>query len=110
MDEKYRVEVGKRLMRAREVAGFTTAADAARQYRWHPQNVRDHEAGRRGVDPVQADEYARRYKIHVEWLLYGRGDMLVDEHSLDALLRMLDDADAREVLDFAKFKATKRIA
>jgi hypothetical protein len=104
MDESYRIEVGKRLAEARIAAGFMTAADAAKRYRWHPQNVRDHEAGRRGVDPLQADEYARRYNILVEWLLFGRGPMRSTDDSLSAILRKLDPEEVREVLAFARFK------
>jgi hypothetical protein len=107
MDENYRVEVGKRLAEARRAAGFETAADAAKAYRWHPQNVRDHEAGRRGVDPQQADDYARRYKIQVQWLLYGRGEMKANEDSITAIINSLDPETAREVLEFALFKAGK---
>ena len=110
MDESYRIEVGKRLSEARVAAGFMTAADAAKRYRWHPQNVRDHEAGRRGVDPLQADDYARRYNIQVEWLLYGRGSMRSSDDTLNGLLRKLEPDDVREVLDFARFKVTKRPA
>lgn len=50
--------VGYRLRKARVDAGYETAADAARAFGWHPQNVRDHEADRRGVSPEQAAIYA----------------------------------------------------
>lgn len=62
---------GERLRDARVKAGYETAADAARQFEWHPQNVRDHEADRRKISPDQARRYARAYKITPTWLLYG---------------------------------------
>ena len=63
--------VGERLRWAREQAGYETAADAARARGWHVQNVRDHEADRRGVKPELAIDYARAYGIDKTWLLYG---------------------------------------
>jgi phage repressor protein C with HTH and peptisase S24 domain len=63
--------VGERLRWAREQAGYETAADAARRLELHPQNVRDHEADRRGVSPEQAATYARSYGVDRAWLLFG---------------------------------------
>ena len=66
--------VGERLKIAREAAGHASAAEAARQFEWHPQNVRDHEADRRGVSPEQARTYARAYRVEPNWILYGGAD------------------------------------
>lgn len=66
--------VGERLRKARVAAGYSSASAAAEAFGWHPQNVRDHEAERRGVSPDQAERYARAYRSTAEWLLFGRGD------------------------------------
>lgn len=63
--------VGERLRFAREAAGYPTCADAARAFGWHVQNVRDHEADRRGVSPDHAAAYARGYQTDKAWLLFG---------------------------------------
>lgn len=63
--------IGERLKEARLAAGYTSAADAAAKFEWHPQNVRDHEANRRGVDAEQAERYARAYRVDPAWILFG---------------------------------------
>lgn len=65
--------VGERLKQARIAAGYDSAAAAAEAFGWHKQNVRDHEADRRGVSPDQADRYARAYRTGPAWILFGRG-------------------------------------
>jgi hypothetical protein len=67
--------VGERLKQARLQAGYGTAADAARALDEHRQNVRDHEADRRGVSPEMAARYARRYGVSRDWILFGGPDM-----------------------------------
>ncbi|WP_433942654.1 S24 family peptidase [Brevundimonas diminuta] len=62
-----------RLKAARIAAGFETAADAARALGEHPQNVRDHEAGRRGIKPEMAERYAKLYRIDAAEILFGQG-------------------------------------
>lgn len=63
--------IGERIREARKAAGYETAADAARAFGWHPQNVRDQEADRRGVSPDQAKSYARAYRVDPTWILFG---------------------------------------
>lgn len=65
--------VGERLRSARIAAGYKTAAEAARAIGEHPQNVRDHEADRRGVPPEKAEAYARTYKTDPGAILFGEG-------------------------------------
>lgn len=62
---------GERLKAARVKAGYATASAAATAFGWHPQNVRDHEAGRRGISPEQAIMYARAYRTTPGAILYG---------------------------------------
>lgn len=65
---------GERLLWARKVrAGIPTIAEAARRFRAHPQNWADQEAGRRGINPKQALQYAKWLKINAGWLLTGLG-------------------------------------
>lgn len=63
--------IGERLKAARLAAGYETAAAAARAFGWHKQNVVDHEADRRGVDPEQAERYAKAYRVDPSWILWG---------------------------------------
>lgn len=63
----------ERLKAARIAAGYATAADAARALGEHPQNVRDHEANRRGIKPEMAERYARLYKVDAGQILFGDG-------------------------------------
>lgn len=64
---------GRRLRAARIAAGYATAADAARAIGEHPQNVRDHEADRRGISPEKAAIYARAYDVPAATILFGPG-------------------------------------
>lgn len=66
--------IGERLKWARKQAGYETAAEAADALGEHKQNVRDQEAGRRGVSPEMAAKYARRYGVSRDWLLFGGPD------------------------------------
>ena len=66
-------EASERLKQARENAGYASAAAAARAFGFHPQNARDHEAGRRGIGPEHAASYARAYRTTPEWILFGKG-------------------------------------
>jgi len=62
---------GDRLQQARVGAGYASAAAAARGCGFHPQNLRDHEAGRRGISPAQATAYGRAFGSSATWILYG---------------------------------------
>ena len=65
--------IGDRLREARIAAGYQSIASAARQFRFHKQNLRDHEAGDRNVSPEQAQTYAKAFKVEAQWLLFGEG-------------------------------------
>lgn len=73
MRPRMKSTVSDRLRAARIAAGYATAADAARALGEIPQNVRDHEAGRRNVTPEKAENYARLYKVPAAHLLFGEG-------------------------------------
>lgn len=64
-------EPGDRLKQARLAAGFKSIAAAAEAKGFHKQNLGDHEAGRRGIKPEHAEQYARAFKVSPEWILLG---------------------------------------
>ncbi len=64
-----------RLREARIAAGFKSSADAARSLGVSPPTYAHHENGTRGFRDDAARLYARRFKVSVEWLLFGNGDM-----------------------------------
>lgn len=64
---------GKRLRWAREQAGYGSIAEAARAKGFHKQNLGDHEADRRGISPDAAGAYAKAFRVHKGWLLFGDG-------------------------------------
>lgn len=61
-----------RLKQARQNAGFDDAASAARSLGVAVPTYVSHENGSRGFRAGSAENYARRFKVSVEWLLYGR--------------------------------------
>lgn len=66
-------EIAKRLQAAREAAGFKNAAEAARSLGVKYPTYAGHENGARGFDNDTAAQYARRFKVSLDWLLTGRG-------------------------------------
>lgn len=64
-----------RLRKAREAAGFPTAADAAARFGWNYPTYAGHENGHRGVRNDALQTYARAFKVQTCWLLDGRGDV-----------------------------------
>lgn len=66
-----RIEQGKRLKAARELAGFTTATEGASAVGVEKDTYIQHENGTRGFKG-RAEHYARRFKVSPEWLLWGR--------------------------------------
>jgi phage repressor protein C with HTH and peptisase S24 domain len=72
-------EMARRLVRARKTK-FEEAADAARALGIPEPTYYGHENGHRGFKG-RAAEYARRFKVSLEWLLTGRGQMTDDRAS-----------------------------
>jgi SOS-response transcriptional repressor LexA len=69
-------EIGTRLERARKHAGFETARDAARSLGVNVQTYAGHENGHGGIKVDSAVQYAKKFRVRLEWLLTGKGDML----------------------------------
>lgn len=64
-------DASTRLREAREMAGFKTAADAARHFGWSTTTYFQHEGGRRGLRPRVASNYATAFGVTPEWLMFG---------------------------------------
>src|SRR3569623_1133554 len=71
-------DVNDRLVNARERAGYPTAADAARALGIKYQTYAAHENGNSGLRPKVADRYARKFRVSLDWLLTGRGELSGD--------------------------------
>ncbi|MDF0543364.1 S24 family peptidase [Sphingobium sp. H39-3-25] len=63
----------ERLRFARERAGFQSAKDAAVSLGVPTSTYIGHENGSRGIPRDRAPQYARKFKVTEEWLLYGKG-------------------------------------
>lgn len=63
----------ERLKQARIEAGFETAVDAADAMSIPRSTYIGHENGNRGFPAGRAPQYARRFKVSEQWLLYGKG-------------------------------------
>ena len=64
----------ERLAEARAAAGYETAADAARALGVREPTYFGHENGSRGLGRA-AQRYATFFKVSLDWLLTGRGEM-----------------------------------
>ena len=67
-------DAATRLAMAREAAGFPEAADAARAMGIKYSTYAGHENGSRGF-ALNAERYARFFRVDLNWLLTGRGEM-----------------------------------
>lgn len=72
MKEKYLPDYAKRLIQAREKAGFETAKAATEYHGWKYDTYIQHERGERGIKKVAAS-YARAFHVSEAWLLTGEG-------------------------------------
>jgi PAS domain S-box-containing protein len=55
------------------MAGFDTAAEAARHFGWGQSSYIGHENGTRGIRPRVANKYAAAFGVSLGWLLTGEG-------------------------------------
>lgn len=67
--------VHERLIEARERAGYSSAAEAARALGVKLPTYYSHEGGTSGLRSNVAAKYARKFRVSLEWLLTGRGEM-----------------------------------
>ena len=67
--------VPARLRKAREAAGIESAYEAARALGIPEPTYASHENGSRGFTKTSAQRYADFFRVNLEWLLTGRGQM-----------------------------------
>jgi len=65
--------ISGRLRRAREHAGYSSAAEAAHQLGIPYGTYSGHENGHRGITRKKVVEYAQKFHVSAEWLLTGVG-------------------------------------
>lgn len=68
-------EIADRLKRARERAGYNTAADAVRRFDWRYPTYSGHENGHRGIKRPDLEKYSAAFDVPLEWLVTGKGDI-----------------------------------
>ena len=71
-------DIHQRLTIARERAGYRTAVEAARALGVGESTYHAHENGNSGIRAAVAEKYARKFKVSLDWLLTGRGEMSPD--------------------------------
>lgn len=74
MDKRAEREArAERLKKARVAAGLPSARQAALTGGWNYETYYSHEAGRAGFDVDYGRDYARRFKVDLNWLMLGEG-------------------------------------
>jgi len=88
-----------RLKAARIAAKFETAVDAADSLGIPRATYIGHENGRRGFPASRAPQYARKFKVTEEWLLFGKGETSAPDllPSADELTEMIQEVVDDEV-------------
>lgn len=92
------MELHERLAKARKLAGFSTAQEAASAVGVPYGTYSGHENGSSGFRANRGALYARRFKVRFEWLMAGTGPMTDDDADFDELRRLFPSAseDARQ--------------
>ena len=103
--------INERLIEARIAAGFETVADAVQALGVKYPTYAAHENGRDGFKFEAAIQYARKFKVSLDWLLTGKGRGPSPENNLawEMYLELLDlDIESlayvRQAIEFAKKK------
>lgn len=102
--EAERKAMAARLVQAREMAGLDGPVEAHRALRMPYQTYAAHENGSRGFRQSAA-RYARFYKVRLEWLLTGEGDM-----TAHPAIHIYDDLPAdkrREWIEYGNYLKNK---
>lgn len=85
-------EIGRRLAKARLDAGFKHAKDAAEAMGVPVSTYIGHENGQRGFRYPTAQQYARKFKVNIDWILTGIGEQEAPGLTVDELTEMLREA------------------
>jgi transcriptional regulator with XRE-family HTH domain len=75
IDSDMRDSIAKRLRHARVTAGYATAADAARAFTWNTNTYTSAENGNRDPSRSAAERYAKAFRVSLDWLVSGSGQM-----------------------------------
>jgi hypothetical protein len=92
--------IGERLAYAREKAGFVTPGDAAASLGTVYSTYIAHENGTGGFKVDKAVQYARKFKVSLDWLLTGKGKGPDGSKAWEIYLMMADLPD--DDLDYVK--------
>lgn len=69
------LEMAARLRQARIAAGYLRPIDAARAFGWPLSTYWSNENGSRGFSDARQLEYATSFRVSIDWLAFGRGEM-----------------------------------
>lgn len=100
------MERHRRLQRARELASYETATDAANALGVAPPTYLGHENGSRGFRSDTGQRYAQFFRVSYEWLMTGRGEPR--PYSLDIRVRALSPEDQRQVHEYVEFLEARK--
>lgn len=92
------MEPFERLQQARRAAGFQRAVQAAAALGVPYSTYSAHENGEKGLSR-SAERYARFFRVNLEWLLTGRGDMKEKHHPMQIDMPVLGKVGAGAVVD-----------
>lgn len=114
-------DIAQRLRHARQRL-FKTASEAAEALDMKAVTLRAHENGQNGINLYDAERYARRYNVNLQWLLTGRGDdspnpalhvelgeMIDVESEIDALAWIPDDDPTRARQKFRRPEVIEQV-
>jgi phage repressor protein C with HTH and peptisase S24 domain len=65
----------ERLKKARKEAGYSSAVDAARAFGWNHNTYIANENGHAPFSKTAAVRYARAFRVDLDWLVTGQGQM-----------------------------------
>lgn len=94
----------ERLQRARELAGYETATEAANALGVAPPTYMGHENGSRGFKG-KAERYAAFFRVDYGWLMTGRGEPR--STSLEARVNALPPEERRRVFEYIEFAESR---
>jgi hypothetical protein len=105
----------RRLVLARQLAGFATAKLAANTYDFNEQNYYAHESGRHGISDQLAAVYGLAFAVSPRWLLHGDGPSGITTQSGAEMPSALVEAfvassDAQVADDLMRFASAGRRA
>lgn len=113
-DARYRLAMdspNERLKFAREQAGYKTVEEAAKALNVNVNTYRQHENDTRnlgGIPRERAPQYARKYRVSLEWLLTGIGEMRgTPKGELINFIDKLSEDQMPQAKAFLEFLASK---